>query len=149
SLAVQNPVEIAKAIVPELRAKGATVVVLLAQLGKVATDDLTESVEGIDVAIAGSNVPLMQNARLSDNTATLYGGDSGHYLGQLVLTLGADGKVTDRSGQSIMLGPDVRDRADVARLVGPFEKKLQADAAKTGGESKKAEDVFGTTDASA
>jgi 2',3'-cyclic-nucleotide 2'-phosphodiesterase (5'-nucleotidase family) len=107
-------------------------VVLLAQLGKVPTDDLTEAVDGVDVAIAGRNVPLMENAKLADKTVTVYAGEQGHYMGQVMLTLDSSGQVTDRNGHSIMMGPDIRDRADLARLVTPWEKKVQIDAARHG-----------------
>jgi 2',3'-cyclic-nucleotide 2'-phosphodiesterase (5'-nucleotidase family) len=132
SLLVKDPIEIAKTLVPEMRAKGATVIVFLSQLGKVPTDDLTEAVEGVDVAIAGRNVPLMENAKLADKTVTVYAGDQGHYMGQVTLTLDSGGQVTDRAGHSIMMGPDIRDRADLAKLVAPWEKKVQIEAAKHG-----------------
>jgi 2',3'-cyclic-nucleotide 2'-phosphodiesterase (5'-nucleotidase family) len=130
SLSVKDPAEAAKATIAEMRAKGVTVVMLLSQLGKVPTDDLTESVEGIDVAIAGRKVPLMQKGRVMGNTVTVYGGEQGHYVGRTLLTLDAQGKATARDAEVVMMGPDVRDRADLAKLASNFESQYQAEAKK-------------------
>src|SRR5262249_37576740 len=60
SLEAQDPTVTAKRVVAEMQKKGATVIVLLSQLGKVETEDLVTAVDGMDVAIAGRGVPLVQ-----------------------------------------------------------------------------------------
>ena len=77
SLSVTDPVTAAQKIVPAMRKKGATVIVLLSQLGKVEGEDLVTAVDGIDVVILGLNVPLLQKGRLIKNTVACYGGDQG------------------------------------------------------------------------
>jgi len=121
SLIVADPTATAKAQVAELRRKGATVVVLLSQLGKVETEDLVTAVPGIDAVVAGRNVPLLQQGRQIGATTVGYGGEQGQYIGRTILTLGAGRKVVSGENVSVMLGPEVGERADVAALVRTFE----------------------------
>jgi len=65
SLVVEDPTTAAKRTVDELHKKGATVIVLLSELGKVESEDLVTAVDGIDVVICGRNVPLLQKGARS------------------------------------------------------------------------------------
>lgn len=126
SLKVDAPVATAKRVVAELRKKGATVVVLLSQLGKVETEDLVTEVPGIDAAIAGRNVPLLQKGRMVGSTVVAFGGEQGQYLGRTVLTLGSGRRVTSGENEMVMLGPEVGEQADVAAVVKTFEDSFNA-----------------------
>ena len=120
SLSAADPLLAAKKAVTDIRKKGATVVVLLSQLGKVETEDLVTAVDGIDVAIAGRNVPLLPKTRLIKNTVTLYGGEQGQYVGRTVLTLKPDKSVASGDGETFVLGPEVGEKADVGQIVKAF-----------------------------
>ena len=124
SLAVQEPQMVAKRVVAEMRKKGATVVVLLSQLGKVESEDLVTAVDGIDAVIVGRNVPLLQKGRLIKNTVACYGGEQGQYIGRTLLTLGAGGKVTAGENETFVLGPEVGEKPEVVSLVKDFEDKF-------------------------
>src|SRR5262245_39759776 len=67
---VEEPGAVATRMVDEIRKKGATVVVLLSQLGKVESEDLASAVPGIDAVICGRNVPMIQKGRMVKNTVT-------------------------------------------------------------------------------
>jgi 2',3'-cyclic-nucleotide 2'-phosphodiesterase (5'-nucleotidase family) len=121
SLEVQDPVRTATATVAELRRRGATVVVLLSQLGKIDGEDLLLAVSGIDAAILGRNVPVIARGRLIRSTVANYGGEQAQYLGQTVLTLDARGAMTAGETSTVALGPAVRERADLVALVRAFE----------------------------
>lgn len=123
TLAVQEPQMVAKRIVPELRAKGATVVVLLSQLGKVESEDLVTAVDGIDEVVVGRNVPLLQKGRLIKSTMACYGGEQGQYLGRTILNLNAARKVVSADNECFILGPEVGENADVLQIVKDFEDK--------------------------
>ena len=123
SLAVQDPQVVAKRTVLELRKKGATIVVLLSQLGKVESEDLVTAVDGVDAVIVGRNVPMLQKGRLIKNTVACYGGEQGQYMGRTILTLGAGGKVTSGDNETFVLGPEVGEKPEVAALVKDFEDK--------------------------
>jgi hypothetical protein len=121
SLRVDEPTAVAKRIVPEMRKKGAQVVVLLSQLGKVESEDLVTAVPGIDVVICGRNVPVIQKGRMIKNTMASYGGDQGQFLSRTVLTLDKSRKVVGADNETFQLTPEVGERQDILKLVKTFE----------------------------
>jgi len=148
SLVVEEPAAAAARVVPELRKKGATVVVLLSQLGKVESEDLVSSVDGIDVVIAGRNVPVLQKGRMIKNTVACYGGEKGQNLGRTLVTLDAAKKMQTGENDVFVLGPEILEKPEVLQMVKAFndafndkmrklEKERAAKAAlETGGEGQ-------------
>jgi hypothetical protein len=124
SLKVEEPSAAARRAVDEIHKKGATVVVLLSQLGKVESEDLAAAVPGIDVVVCGHNVPLLQKGRMVKNTVTSYGGEQGQYLSRTLLTLDAHGKMTTGENESFILGPEIPDKPEIAKVVKDFEDAL-------------------------
>jgi hypothetical protein len=124
SLTVLEPQSVAKRMVPEIRKKGATVIVLLSQLGKVESEDLVTAVDGIDVLIVGRNVPLLQKGRLIKNTVACYGGEQGQYMGRTIVSLDAQKKMVTGDNETFVLGPEVGEHADIAQVVKEFEDKF-------------------------
>jgi hypothetical protein len=129
SMKVEDPTAAAKRTVAELKKKGATVIVLLSQLGKVEGEDLVTAVDGIDAVILGHNVPLLQKGRLIKNTVACYGGEQGQYIGRTLLNLDASRHSIGGDNETFILGPDVPDKKEVATLVkafnDSFNEKLQ------------------------
>ena len=121
SLAIQEPTAAAKLAVADLRKKGATVVVLLSQLGKVESEDLVTAVDGIDAVVVGHDTPIIEKGRMIKNTVACYGGEQGQYVCRTVLTL--DDKRHASSGESdaVLLSPEVGERPDMLKLVKSFE----------------------------
>ena len=147
SLTLEDPVVAAQRTVAEMRKKGATVVVLLSMLGKVESEDLVTTVDGIDVVVAGRNVPVLQKGRLIKNTVAVYGGEQGQHIGRTVLTLDGARKMQSGENDVFVLGPEVGEKPEVLQLVKSFndsfndkmrklEKERAAQAAlQTGGET--------------
>ena len=123
-LSVEAPDVAAKRAVTELRKKGATVIVMLSQLGKTETEDLATAVEGIDVAMVGRNVPLLQKGRMLKNTLMVYGGERGQYMGRSILTLDPKRHVATSESEMYILGPNVGEDPKVLALVKSFEDNL-------------------------
>jgi len=121
SLRVEEPTAAARRTVAEMRKKGATVVVLLSQLGKVESEDLAAAVPGIDAVVCGHNVPLIQKGRMIKNTVASYGGEQGQYLSRTVLTLNSQRRAVTGENESFILGPEVGERAEILKLVKDFE----------------------------
>jgi len=121
SLTIEDPAVAANRVIPEMKKKGATVIVLLSQLGKVESEDLVTAVDGIDVVIAGRNVPVLQKGRMIKNTVACYGGEQGQYIGRTILTLGPDRKATSGDNEVFILGPEVGEKAEIAAIVKAFE----------------------------
>jgi hypothetical protein len=124
SLQALDPVVSAKRVVDEMRKKGATVIVLLSQLGKVETEDLISELDGIDVAIAGRNVPLVQTGRQIKNTMVVYGGDQGQYLGRTIVSLDPGRRATTLASEMFILSVEVGEKKEVASVVQGFEDKF-------------------------
>ena len=124
SLEAQDPTVTAKRTVEDLKKKGATVIVLLSQLGKVETEDLVTTVDGMDVAIVGRSVPLVQKGRQIKNTTVVYGGEQGQYMGRTMVTLDETRHAKSSDNEMFILGPEVGEKKEVAALVQAFEDKF-------------------------
>lgn len=124
SLRVEDPEIAATRAVAELKKKGATVIVLLSQLGKVESEDLVTAVEGIDAVVTGRNVPMLQRGRVIKNTVVCYGGEQGWYVGRTSLALDASGRSISGENDMIMLGPEVEGKPAVFEVVKAFEDAL-------------------------
>ncbi len=124
SLAVDDPLATARRTVTDLKRKGAQVVLLLSQLGKVPTEDLVTATDGIDAVEVGNNVLLVQKGRMVKNTIACYGGEQGQYVCRTELTLDPKGHMTSGDAETVILSPEVGERAEIAALVKGFEDGL-------------------------
>ncbi|MGH7730792.1 MAG: multiheme c-type cytochrome [Candidatus Eiseniibacteriota bacterium] len=142
SLRVDEPTATARRVVAEMRKKGATVTVLLSQLGKVDSEDLVAVVPGIDVLIVGHASSLLMKGRMIKNTVAAYGGEKGQHIGRTIVTLDAKRAQATAESETFVLSAEVGERAEIARLVKAFDdgfneklrkvqKERAAEAAKT------------------
>ncbi len=125
SLVAQDPTAAAKAMVDEMRKKGADVVVALSNLGKPESEDLCAAVDGIDVVIVGRRTPLIQKGRIIKNTLAVYGGEQGQNIARTIVTLDKRQKVVAKDADVFMLGPDVTDKPAMRQMVKEFEDDLR------------------------
>src|SRR4029077_10541553 len=137
-------------VVPEMRKKGATIVLLLSQLGKVESEDLVTSVSGVDAVICGRNVPVLQKGRMIQNTIACYGGEQGQNIGRTIITLDASRKMQTGETDVFVLGPEVGEKPELLALVKQFNdafndkmRKLEKERqvltqSQTGGEGQAA-----------
>jgi 2',3'-cyclic-nucleotide 2'-phosphodiesterase (5'-nucleotidase family) len=133
SLLIEEPLVVARRTVGDMRKRGAHVVVLLAQLGKIESEDLVAAIDGVNAVVIGSGAPIMEKGRTIKNTVACYGGEQGYYLCETVLTLDARRQVTNGVADAVMLGPSVRERGEIQTVVkrfedGASEKARKADA---------------------
>jgi hypothetical protein len=122
SVKVTDPVAAALATVKEMRAKGATAVVLLSQLGKVESEDLVANVEGVDAVIIGRDAPLLNKGRMIKSTVACYGGEQGQNIGRTLLTLDAKKRVVNGENDVYQLGPAIADKPEMLEIVKAFEE---------------------------
>ena len=123
-LVATNPFEAARATVAELR-KQCDVVVALAHLGRVEGEDLAAQVPGIDVVILAHHPGFVGQGRRVKDAVTVASGEQIQNMGVTLLKL--DGKkVSGLSSESVILLPEVGERADVARQVKNFEDAQNA-----------------------
>ncbi len=125
-LETRDPLPATREAVAAARKAGASVVVLVSQLGKVESEDLVTAVDGVDLLIAGRNVPLLPRGRVVKNTLTVYGGEQGQYIGRAILTVDGAGKPTASEAETFILSPEVGEKEDVLRDVKSFEDAINA-----------------------
>ena len=127
-LTVDDPIASAQAMVTTLR-KQADVVVALTHLGRVEGEDLAAQVPGIDVVVLAHHPGFVAQGRRVNNAVTVASGEQGQNIGMTKLTL--DGrKVTDLSSETLILMPEVGERADIAKLAKDFEDAQNAQLQK-------------------
>jgi 2',3'-cyclic-nucleotide 2'-phosphodiesterase (5'-nucleotidase family) len=135
SLTVEDPATTARNTVTELKHKGAQVIVLLSQLGKVEGEDLVAGVDGIDAIVMGRNGTLLQRGRMVKDAIACYGGDQGHYVCRTEISLDDKHRKTGGQAEAVMLGPEIPDNKDVAAMVKSFEDALSVKAKPTSAEA--------------
>ena len=121
SLLVSDAENAATREVAALRGRGAQVIVMLAQLGRVGGEDVASAVPGIDVLILGHDIPILEHGRRIGGAIGSYAGDQGQQVGVVALTLGSDGHATDGTGDVHTLGPEVHEQPAVLASVKSFE----------------------------
>ncbi len=107
--------------VAALRAQGAQVVVLLSQLGRVAGEDVTTAVPGIDAVFLGRDAPILEHGRRVGSALVSYAGERGQQVGVIRIGLDAAGKVAGGTIDVADLGPTVRQHAQLLAKVKAFE----------------------------
>ncbi len=123
-ITIDDPISTAQKMVTELR-KQADVVVALTHLGRVEGEDLAAQVPGIDVVVLGHHPGFVAQGRRVNSSITVASGEQGQNIGMTKLTL--DGKkVTDLNSETLILLPEVGERADIAKLAKDFEDAQNA-----------------------
>lgn len=124
-------VETAKAMVADLRAQGADVIVMLSNLTDLENQHTLEQVSGIH-AVYGRTLGLTEDpmpgfVRGPDNwlTTTLWSGTVARFVGRLDLTT-RDGRITEDSvkWQLLSVTPKVEPNAAILNLATQYEEKL-------------------------
>ncbi len=124
-------VETAKAMVTDLRAQGADVIVMLSNLTDLENQHTLEQVSGIH-AVYGRTLGLTEDpmpgfVRGPDNwlTTTLWSGTVARFVGRLDLTT-RDGRITEDSvkWQLLSVTPKVEPNAAILNLATQYEEKL-------------------------
>lgn len=124
SLTLTDPKLAAREAIGQLRAHGATVIVLLSQLGDQATESLLADVTGIDVAV--SNGHSMRSVGHTTGTAFVAAGGGEHGYFVVVTDVWLDhhkhrlGVVSD----AVMLGPQLRSQPEMLARATAFEQTL-------------------------
>jgi hypothetical protein len=121
SLQVTDSEAAARAAVASLRARGAQVVVLLSQLGKVGAEDLATAVPGIDAVVLGHDIPVYERGRRVGGALLSYAGEMGQHLGVVTVTLDDAGRPEGGDLQVRSLGPEVREEPGLLARVKAFE----------------------------
>jgi len=127
-LTIDDPIATAQKMVAELR-KQSDVVIALTHLGRVEGEDLAAQVPGIDVVVLGHHPGFVAQGRRVNSAITVASGEQGQNIGMTKVIL--DGKkVSDLSSETLILMPEVGERADLAKLAKEFEDAQNAQLQK-------------------
>lgn len=122
---VEDPISTAQKMVADLRKQQCDVVVALTHLGRVEGEDLAAQVPGIDVVVLAHHPGFVAQGRRVNSSVTVATGEQGQNIGLTKLTL--DGKkVSDLSSETLILMPEVGERADIAKLSKDFDDRQNA-----------------------
>ena len=150
TVSFRDPAEYLTGKVEELQAEGVEKIIVLSHLGVAADERLVAAVPGIDAVVGGhshtlfSNVdedaafkyPLMASGPDGVPVPIVQAGAYSKYLGHLVLTFDDDGKVTEATGDAVLLDagvtPDADTLARIKELAGPIEELKARNVAEIG-----------------
>ncbi|MCA9729204.1 MAG: multiheme c-type cytochrome [Candidatus Eisenbacteria bacterium] len=116
----EDPLDVARTLVPELR-KESDVVVLMSELAPNETEHLVEEVPGIDVALQGDRALYLKEANRIGATLINQSGSRGQYLGSVTLVLDPDGHILDWGTQNDDLDKDWPEEPQAQARVGELE----------------------------
>jgi 2',3'-cyclic-nucleotide 2'-phosphodiesterase (5'-nucleotidase family) len=119
---VLDPVVEARKIVESAREKAQLVVALL-HMDDAEAKKLAQQVPGIDVVVIGHGYRRKITQPLKLGSTLIVGeSDQGKYVGQLILTLGSDGKIEASAGTSVAMDEAIPDNPQIAQMY----KEMQA-----------------------
>lgn len=125
SLRVDPADAAARRAVAALRSRGAQLVVLLSQLGKVESESLAVRVPGIDVVVGGGGVPALPEGVRAGGAVAVHGGVQGWQVG--VVDVAMNGRAVGAvAARTVVLDPAIPAQPAMAASVKAFEDTLNA-----------------------
>ncbi len=121
---VADPVAVLRELVPRLREKVNTVI-LLGHLGDVRTDAVVKDIQGIDISVTGHTYRNTTTERILNDTAMLGASYEGRFLGNADLFIDdATGEVMAISVAVTAMDDKVADDEEMLNKVKDFKKRL-------------------------
>jgi len=121
---VDDPVAVLRELVPQLREKVQTVI-LLGHLGDSLTDTVVKEVKGIDISVTGHSYRNVTTERILDQTMMLCASYEGRFFGDADLYLRQkDGKVMAISVGVTAMDDKIPDDEEMLTKVEDFKKRL-------------------------
>jgi 5'-nucleotidase/UDP-sugar diphosphatase len=121
-LKVKDPELTLREILPIVKTQ-ADITILLAHLGKNETTLLLQKVPGVDVAIVGHDLGVLNQPEMLTKTILVQNSMNGKFLGILDLTLGTTRTIESYTGSMVGIPEDTPSDPDVLALIREFEKK--------------------------
>jgi hypothetical protein len=121
-LEIQDPFEVGRRLLPELRKK-ADIVVLLSHVGLTEGQRITLEVPGIDVMVFGHQVGLFREVTKTNGVVNVRSGERGQYTPMIHLVV-ADRKIASYDGEVVALDAKVPGDEAMTQLVDAMEDEL-------------------------
>jgi 2',3'-cyclic-nucleotide 2'-phosphodiesterase/3'-nucleotidase len=129
-----DPVLAAEEVVPQMRAAGVELVIVLSHIAYQESERLAASVDGIDIIVGDHASTTLEQPKVINNTIVSRRGDELGLLGQLDLeTIG--GKITSWTYTQHKITPDLPADEAVASVIAQYKGGLDAALAEVVGQS--------------
>ncbi len=123
-LETRDPVTVLRELVPRLREKVDTVV-LLGHLGETLTDTVIREVKGIDINVMGHTFRTQKTERIFEDTVYLAAPHEGRYIGRADMFIDdSDGKVMAVDVELTSLDESVEDEPGMAKRVDEYKQSF-------------------------
>ncbi|EXJ16080.1 5'-nucleotidase [Imhoffiella purpurea] len=122
---VEDPIETARRLVPELRAR-ADLVLVLSHLGLAGDRRLATAVPGIDLIVGGHNHFLLEQPEVRGGVSIVQAGARGEWLGRMDLVC-RDGRMVQSDYRLIPIDADLPEDPEMAREVERILAQADAD----------------------
>ena len=108
--------------IPEVRKKGADIIVINSHLGLKEDEKLAEEVKGIDVIVGGHSHSQLEEGKKVGNTVIVQAGTMGEYLGKLDLDIDPETKKILKYNAKLIpiIAKDVRPDPFVKATIAPY-----------------------------
>lgn len=130
-----DPIAVSSWMVPYLRNQEK--VDLVIGLTHIGYDDdrlLASRVPGIDIIVGGHSHTKLDKPEAVGGTIIVQSGEHAEALGSLEVSY-EDGKVTDYVGALILCGPEIAEDSRVGKIIGTYNKELEAKLSEVIGEA--------------
>ncbi|MFD2110971.1 bifunctional metallophosphatase/5'-nucleotidase [Thiorhodococcus fuscus] len=131
---VEDPVAVARRLVPELRDR-ADLVVVLSHLGLAQDRRLADSVQGIDLIVGGHNHHVLQQPVVQSGVPILQAGERGEWIGRMDLVC-RDGAMHQAAYRLIPIDASLPEDPEMAREIARIVDQAEADLGEEIGETK-------------
>lgn len=121
-LVVGDPIETAKEVVSQLKDK-CDLIIGLVHIPYSQLTNFVQSVEGIDIIIAGHDPVMRIQPQKIENTIVIVGGNRGQYVGDLRLVLNSQKEIIDYEGKVESLDSKIENDPDMSKLMEEYKKQ--------------------------
>ncbi len=121
---VADPVAVLRDLVPRMREKVDTVI-LLGHLGDSRTDEVVKEIQGIDISVTGHTYRNITNERILNDTAMLGASYEDRYLGDADMYIDdANGKVMAVSVEVTAMDDKIADNKEMLEKIKDFKQRF-------------------------
>ena len=139
-LKFEDPVEVGKKMVEELKKEEVDIIIGLVHLGlegDYTSEKLASEVEGIDLIVDGHSHTVLENGKEVGDTLIVQTGEKGNNLGVVNIEYG-DGKIIKKEGALFLReeGKDLEEDVELKALVDEINKEIQPELETVIGKAK-------------
>ena len=136
-LEFKGSAETVEKFLPEVKNKGADLVIVLSHLGAAEDEKLAAEVKGIDVIVGGHSHTKMEHARKVGNTIIVQAGSQGKYLGELDLYLNPESKkIVNYTSRLIpVIANETPPDPEIEKIIAPYIEETEKIGSEVMGEA--------------